>query len=77
MAKTTIAFPTLRAEMARQNLTISDLAECLGIARDTMSRKLSGKQFIRLDESVKLQEVYFKEIELGKLFTKDSQQRPA
>ncbi len=51
MAKTNIAFQNLRAEMARNNIAIKDMAKVVGVTRETMSNKLSRKTSINLDEA--------------------------
>lgn len=51
MARTNIAFENLRAEMARNNIAIKDMAEAAGVTRDTMRNKLSRKTPINLNEA--------------------------
>ncbi len=51
MAKTNIAFQNLRAEMARNNIAIKDMAKVVGVTRETMNNKLSRKTSINLDEA--------------------------
>lgn len=77
MAKTSIIYPTLRAEMARERLTIEDLAKHLGIARDTMSRKLSGKQKLLLSESSEIKKAFFPGIGLEELFRPEEERETA
>lgn len=38
-------FSNLRAEMARYNITIQDIAKALNRTRDTISNKLSRKKY--------------------------------
>ena len=51
MARANVAFENLRAEMARNNVTIKDMADAAEITRDTMSNKLSRKTPINLNEA--------------------------
>ncbi len=46
-----IAFENLRVEMARNNIAIKDIAKAAGVTRDTMSKKLSRKTSINLNEA--------------------------
>lgn len=39
-----IAFQNLRAEMARNQITIKEMSDYLGISRDTLANKLSMKR---------------------------------
>lgn len=68
MRRSTIVFENLRAEMGRKNVTISEMAEKLGYNRDTLSRKLSGKSPINLDEAFAIQREFFDEVEVKVLF---------
>lgn len=42
MPAANIKYPNLRAEMARKNITIQDIAEVITTGRDTAGAKLSG-----------------------------------
>lgn len=79
MAKTNnIAFENLRAEMARKQLSISELANALGITRDTLGYKLSRKRPINLDEAMYIAKEFFPEYDLFYLFKElIPQSRPA
>ena len=52
------AFPTLRAEMARHEIAIVDIAQLLGIRRETVYEKLAGKQPIRLEEAFRISALF-------------------
>lgn len=67
-----IKYPTLRAEMARQNLTIRDMAAAIGTNRDTAGRKLSGKSPLNLDEAFKIANTYFPGMNVEQLFSQDA-----
>lgn len=63
-----IIFSDLRAEMARNNIRIKDMAKAIGVTRDTMGLKLSGKAPLRLDEAFKINRDFFPNKSLWELF---------
>lgn len=66
--KSNIIFSTLRAEMARNEITIKQLASAIGVTRDTMSRKLSGSAPIYLNEAFLINKRFFPNLSLWDLF---------
>ena len=56
---TNIQFSNLRAEMARSGVTIQDVADSIGVNRDTAARKLARKSPITLDEAFKIERKFF------------------
>lgn len=63
-----IAFENLRAEMARKNLSISEIADYLGITRDTLGYKFSRRRQINLDEALRIARKFFPEKDVYYLF---------
>ena len=63
-----IAFENLRAEMARKQLSITEIAKYLGIARDTLGCKFSRKRPINLDEALRIARKFFPEKDVYYLF---------
>lgn len=63
-----IAFENLRAEMARKQLSIEELAVTLSITKDTLEYKLSRKKPINLDEAMYIAKEFFPECDLFYLF---------
>lgn len=63
-----IAFQNLRAEMARNQITIKEMSDYLGISRDTLANKLSMKRQINLDEALCLSRKFFPNLTLNYLF---------
>lgn len=59
MVNNNIVYSNLRAEMARHNLGITDIANKLGLTRETVSKKLSGKSKITLDEAMEIKKILF------------------
>lgn len=51
MQKNNIVFKNLKTTMANKEITITDLANELGMNRETMSRKLSGISPLYTNES--------------------------
>lgn len=65
---TNIAFENLRAEMARNNLTITEISKEIGINRKTLGQKLSHKQPIKLSEAFDIQKRFFPQNTVEYLF---------
>lgn len=63
-----IAFKNLRAEMARKKVTITEIANELGIARETLGSKFSRKRPINLDEALHITRTFFPECDVYYLF---------
>lgn len=76
MKPNNITYPNLRAEMGRKNLGIGDMAKVTGINRDTLSRKLSKKSPIYLDEAFLIQRTVFPTLDVKYLFDHDPQKPP-
>lgn len=66
--KSNIMFSNLRAEMARKQITIQELARTIGVGRDAASQKLSGKTPITLAEAFKIEKGHFPDSDVRYLF---------
>ena len=64
-------YPNLRAEMARYNITIRDLAATLGVTHSTMSNKLSKKGRLTLTEAKKIKKRVRTDLALDVLFEEE------
>lgn len=64
-------YPNLRAEMARFRMSMSQLAEILGITGSTMSLKCAGKTSFTLDEAMAVKKALHTDLCLEKLFEKE------
>jgi transcriptional regulator with XRE-family HTH domain len=62
----------IRFEMLRKNISIEDIAQTLGVSRDTASRKLKGKAKLYVDELVAIRNSYFSDKSLDALIAKDN-----
>ena len=47
-------YETVKAELARKNMTIADLSEATGIRYQTLTEKMCGKAPIYLSEAVRI-----------------------
>ena len=68
-------YPNLEAEMARNKITQSKIAEILGITPTTLSFKLSGKSSLSLKECVKIKQAIFPDKTLDYLFQTDEEKK--
>lgn len=66
-------FPNLRSEMARKNVTISDIATLLSVRYATAHDKMSGKSRFYYDEALKIKKEFFEEYEIEYLFWKEEE----
>ncbi|MCM1213278.1 MAG: helix-turn-helix transcriptional regulator [Lachnospiraceae bacterium] len=65
-------YEKVRIEMAKRNLSIIDIAKCTGMNRDTLSRKLSRRTRLNLDEAFNIQRAVFPDIPIRVLFEEDA-----
>lgn len=75
MKHSKIMFENLRAEMARKNITITEIAKTIGVNRDTLGKKFSGKSSLNLDEAFLIQKKFFPEMEV-QLFFQELNENP-
>lgn len=61
----------LRGEMAKRKISIEEVAKFLDIHRNSITNKLNGDCNFSVDESMKLQEKFFPDLDLKYLFKKD------
>ena len=61
-------FKNLRAEMARENVTIGDIAEFLGVRFATVSDKMNGRSPFKFSEATKIRKKFFPKCSLEYLF---------
>ncbi len=62
-------FPNLRAEMARKNITIKEIAEFLGKTDSWLDNRISGKASLPIIDGVRLRNKFFPEIDIEVLFS--------
>lgn len=61
-------YPNLKAEMARRNMSITDLAEKMAQTSANLSKKLSGKVVLTLKEAKRIKEILGVDMSLEELF---------
>lgn len=64
-----IKYRNLRAEMARADIGLMDISSGLGMNRDTLARKLSGRSPLYLDEAISIQRTFFPDVDVENLFS--------
>ena len=69
-----IAYPNLRAEMSRRNLSIGEISERIEMRRETLGRKLSKKSPLSLREAFLIQTTFFPDSNVRYLFTEDGEE---
>lgn len=72
-----IHYVNLRAEMARGNIGIGQMAKALHISRDTMARKLAGRSPLHLDEAFRMRDQFFPSCSIEALFREEREERAA
>ncbi len=68
MGVSNIKYANLRAEMARKKIGVLEISRTVCMNRDTLSRKLSGKSPLYLDEAFAIQRALFPDISVPELF---------
>ena len=63
-------YSNVKAELARRNMTVVDLAALTGIRYQTLNDKLNGKFKLTLDEAKKIKEALGVDIPIEQLFEK-------
>ncbi|MFD2334629.1 hypothetical protein ACFSR7_35755 [Cohnella sp. GCM10020058] len=63
-----MAYGNLRAEMAREDVSITELAVFLGVRFGTVSDKLNGRSRFFVNESIKIKKRYFPDKPIEYLF---------
>lgn len=63
-----IKYPNLRAEMAWAGITLCSLAGMLGMDRNRLSRKLSGRTSLSLEEAIRIRDAICSRLSVEELF---------
>lgn len=66
-----MAYPNLKAEMARSNISIKHLMNTTGKSRSGVSNNLNGKGSFSVEESLAIRDAYFKQLSIDYLFAKE------
>ncbi|QIW18559.1 XRE family transcriptional regulator [Bacillus thuringiensis] len=59
----------LKAEMIRHNITVTQIANCIGKDEKTVRNKLKGNSAITFPEAVKIQRDFFSDFPMKYLFS--------
>lgn len=63
-----MGYLNLKGEMAKRNVSIENIAELLGIHRNSVANKVSGKSRFSVDEAFSIQKTFFPDMEVQNLF---------
>jgi len=74
MAYNGIIFPLLRIKMALINIDVKTIADGIEMNRETLSRKLNGKNDLLMPEAYRIRDKFFKDERIDELF--DPEWRP-
>jgi len=66
-----MAYPNLKGEMAKRNVSIEDISGLLNIHRNSVSNKLNKGSAFSIEEASAIQRKYFPNTELKELFKKE------
>ncbi len=66
-----MACKNLKAELAREEIAIEELAKLLNVHRNSVANKLNGVTAFTIDEAFLIQETYFPNLSLGYLFERE------
>ena len=64
-------FPNLRAELARRNMSIPQLAELVGMKTTTLYDKYNGRTAFTLEEAVKIRDMLGLDMSIEELFQRE------
>lgn len=67
-----IKYENVRVEMGRKNISKLDISRSIGMNRDTLSRKLSGKAKLYLNEAFEIRNVVSPNMDVAELFKEDT-----
>ena len=48
----------LKGEMAKKNVTIEEIAECLNVHRNSVANKINGRSKFSISEAFKIQKIF-------------------
>ena len=66
-------YPNLEAELARHDISKTEIAEFLGVRQATVYDKLNGNSSVKLDEALAIKREFFPELSIEYLFKKRGQ----
>lgn len=69
-----LGYPNLKAEMARRNISVSEIAGAAGKSIPATSNNLNGRGSFTVDEAVKIRDKKFPEMSIDYLFSEEPKQ---
>ena len=64
-----IAYPNLRAEMAKRGILVKHISELLGKTDDWVDWRMRGKTTFNISDAMRIKNTYFKDIPFEYLFS--------
>ena len=77
MPRPIVNYENLRVEMARKNISMSDISKAIEKKRSAVSDRLSRKRAVSLQEAFKIQSILFPECDVDYLFAEDRDNKGA
>ena len=63
-------YHNLEAEMARNDIDVSDIAKAISVNEKTVRNKMSGKTKFNFDETLMIKDTFFPNLDLQYLFAR-------
>ncbi len=63
-----LAYLNLKAEMAKRNISIEDIAQLLKIHRNSVANKINGRSRFTVDEALLVRDTFFPNLSTDYLF---------
>ena len=64
----TVYYPVLESEIILRKISKKDIYSLLGLQATTFTLKLNGNLRFSLDEAIRIQETFFSDVSVNKLF---------
>ena len=61
-------YPALEAAIAEKGIKKKDIAECLGIDNQQLSRKINGEREFKISQALKIHNAFFPDTNMAELF---------
>ncbi len=65
----------LKAEMARENIRVADIAEFLNCRKATVSDKINGHYKFSFDDALRIKRKFFPDLDIEYLFINDNEKK--
>ena len=61
-------YPALEAAIAEKGIKKKEIAECLGIDSQQLSKKINGEREFKISQALKIHNAFFPDINMAELF---------